>query len=543
MPPPPAEPRARALSKTMVGFAPGPATEPTPNDATPAPQPTHAHSLAQTTLGLGLDPIDVQFESQAQPPAKTARFSGTMIGLPARAGDPGARPAPGNSGRPLGGTLLGVARPGIAPTGDVLPPDARGFSTTPGMAGSPFLQADSSAPPLARESTPPGSQRLSASPPTRAKAIWFLVGILGAAALGAGIAWLTRPGFSVRVSRFETTAEGGDFIVLECKECPPQASIRIGNATAVLKAGQARLSAGRKLAVGQNQLDLLVAAPGNEPEKTSISVPVAFRVDTSLKELMTENPRALVQVSAPADARVQIQGQPVPLSRGIATLEVPLGPERAGFSDVAEHVEKIVPIIVEREGRPKTTEARVSAWVVPLHLSSPADGHVLSGGPVTVSGRTVKNAKLNVGNLDVEADLEGEFSVVIDKPTPGPLTIRAREGQSIGRSGTITFSSEETRSAELVPFVSWKSGASVRLEGTVVETRPGHGTRVVLDVFDACGTPPCLASVAYGEPVGLEPGSRVTATGTIISATPPRLLASSLGASSKNSSDQRKKTR
>lgn len=539
-PPEEAPPKARPLSKTMVGMAPGLPAEESPERPNAHPSPAQPHSsLAQTVHGLGLAPVDVQFESEPQPQPKTARFSGTMIGLPARA-DGGPPLREGDRGRPLGGTLLGVARPGIAPAGDVLPPNARGFSTTPGMAGSPFPVSDSSTPPPGRESTPPGSRRLSASPPTRAKAAWFVMGVLGAAAVGAGIAWLTRPSYSVRVSRFETTAEGGDFIVLECKDCLAKSSVRIGNTTAVLEEGKARISAGKKLAVGPNQIDVLVAPPGGEPEKVSLSVPVAFRVDTSLKELMTESPRAIVRVSAPEGAKVQIQGQTVPLTGGVATLDVPLGDEASGFLGTAEHIEKVVPIVVERDGRPKATEARVSAWIVPLQLTSPAEDHVLSGGPLSVSGRTVKNARVSIGGREVVADLEGEFTLVLDNAKPGPLAIVAREAQSIGRRGTIHLRAEETHHPDALPFSAWRRGSPARIEGTVVEARLDHGTRVVVDVAGGCESPPCLASVAFGEPVSLEPGASISAIGTVVASSPPRLLASSLTVSGRSGPGQKK---
>src|SRR5690606_38322891 len=100
----------------------------------------------------------------------------------------------------------------------------------------------------------PASRLVTASPRTRSKALWFALGVVGAAAIGAGLAWMTRPSFAIRVSRFETTAEGGDFLVLECKECPPGSTVRIGGTTEPLSDGQARLSAGKRLAVGQNEV-------------------------------------------------------------------------------------------------------------------------------------------------------------------------------------------------------------------------------------------------------------------------------------------------
>lgn len=538
LPPPLTEapPRAAgraALSKTMVGIAPdlSSATQPVQEErkggATETERATGAiASLAQTTLGFA--PANVQIRADESRPV-TQRLGATMIGLPARSDLPNAEPHAGD--RPLGGTLLGVARPGIAPTADVLPPEARSFSTTPGIAGSPFHTAESAPPPEASSPPPtslePAARLVTASPKTRSKAMWFALGVIGAAAIGAGLAWMTRPSFPIRVSRFETTAEGGDFLVLECKECPPHSTVRIGAAIEPLTNGQARLSAGKRLAVGHNEVEVLLATRGRDAERLSLAVPVAFRVDTSLEELMSDTPRARIEVSAPPGAKVKIQDQPAPLMNGVATLDVPLGAMASGFADTAEPAPRIVPIEVERDGHTKTTEAHVSAWVVPLRMTSPADGHVLGGGPLLVSGRTVKNAKVTVGDRSVDANFEGEFSLILEKPKLGPLEIIARHPQSVGRRATMQLLAAETRSPSPLALADWKPGALVRAEGVVVEVRSDGGSRLVIDVEGGCTAPPCLASISYGEPVQLSQGARAAIIGTVVAQKPPRLLASS----------------
>lgn len=520
-----------ALAKTMVGIAPElpVATQAAPGGASAAPEkaPGAVPSLAQTTLGFA--PVNVQIRAD-EPRPTTQPLGATMIGMPARSDLPAAEPRPVE--RPLGGTLLGVARPGIAPSGDPLPPSARSFSTTPGIAGSPFRSPESAPPPELSPPRPaslePASRLVTASPRTRSKALWFALGVVGAAAIGAGLAWMTRPSFAIRVSRFETTAEGGDFLVLECKECPPGSTVRIGGTTEPLSDGQARLSAGKRLAVGQNEVEVLLTTKGRDPERIPLAVPVAFRVDTSLEELMSDTPHARIEVSAPEGAKVKIQGQEAPLTNGVAALDVPLGAMASGFADAAEPIDRIVPVEVERDGHTKTTEARVNAWAVPLRLTSPAEGHVLRGGPLLVSGRTVKNAKVTVGDQTVDANFEGEFSLILEAPKPGTLEIVAQHPQSVGRKATLHLEAAETRSAAPVALADWKPGDLVRAEGVVVEVRLDGGSRLVLDVEGGCPASPCLASVTYGEPVQLSPGSRAAAIGTVVTQKPPRLLASSL---------------
>src|SRR5690606_38314126 len=117
----------------------------------------------------------------------------------------------------------------------------------------------------------------------------------------------------------------------------------------------------------------------------------------------------------------------------------------SGFADTAEPIERIVPIEVERDGHAKPTEAHVSAWVVPLRLTSRAEGHVLRGGPLLVSGRTVKNARVSVGDLTVDANFEGEFSLLLETPKPGPLEVVAKHPQSVGRMATLHLEATETR--------------------------------------------------------------------------------------------------
>jgi hypothetical protein len=361
------------------------------------------------------------------------------------------------------------------------------------------------------------------------------LGLLAAAMLGALLAVVLPRAPELRVLGFVVGPDGRDRVRVGCTRCPPGTRLALRGVATALEAGQATLIAPAPLAVGANTLEVTLLEPGAQPQETSVSVPVAFRVETALEGLGASPPYALVVVAAPPGATVELDGQPVALADGRATLRVPVGAASEGEAPGVTEFRRDVVVRVRSGPLDKQTVARVRAPVTPLLLEAPAPGHSLKGGALAVEGRTLAGAAIEVSRgagpaRALQADARGRFAGTLGaSELPSALTVTARAPGHALRSVLLPLSRSPAPLGPAVSLATLAPGLAATLEGTVVESAVrGALTSVLLDVAAGCGSPPCLVRASYGEAVELAPGARARVTGEVRSVAPPLLRASAV---------------
>jgi len=492
---------------TMVGMPPRAVrAEALPPEAPKA-------DLGKTQLGYGA--------AVATPTPPAAGSSAAVSPAPAPAADAEARPV-------FQRTLLGIATPGIAPTGAGMPlrparPSEAGTTVAP---PAPTHHVPSVHPP---RSLPPSISARPTVHPLGLKPAWIGAALLGAAAFGGGLALLQKKTPRLVVTAFEVTADGADRLVVRCDDCKPGWRLKLGTQTIALEGGTARLEPPTRLSVGANHLQVvLLDAAGQSVGALDLTVPVAFRVETDLEGRHADPPFAEVVVAAPPGSQVSIDGQPLPLTDGRARRALVLE-EATGETSKVVPIAREVPVTVVAGSSTKRTVARVQTAIVPLELTTPGDGHVLSTGALTVSGRTLPGARVRVAVQEAVADKAGEFSLVLSAPGPGTLRVRAETDALVTRTATVELLSSRGAQAFVKDPATLALGANVEIGGRVVESRIAQGrTTALIETARGCAVPPCLLRVLHGQRVQLAPGQLVSARGQVLFLEPLTLRATEL---------------
>lgn len=526
----------------------------TPGSAKPA-------RLGRTVLGMpAFDPAahpDRKDLPAAPPPPERPppqpRPNATMLGMPSplaqnrpssQASDPTAPAERSPSGRrDFGKTLLGVAQPGIAPIHQeqppspppLDPPEKRGSPQPLPLAGdrpSPRQPAEVGQEIRLRGMVPNSSVNHPAATQRRSQVrplLLFMGAIVVAASIGALAAVLRPRPAEVTVAGFEASRDGADQVILECKACGADTTVRHGKTVASFEAGQATLRLDEPLKVGTNALELELE--GDRDETVQVRIPVAFRLDTDLAGRAAIPPYARIVVRVPPSARVEIGGHGVPVEDGTATERISFEEEARGQQATIRKITRQVPVLVETPNVEKNTTAELQVGITPLVLDTPAPFHVLSQGPLIVSGHTVPGAQVKAGDVSGTADEKGRFTLAIESPAAGDLTIVAVGKDMVGRYDKVELlSAPQSTTNSMTPssYTALAPGAEAAIVGSVVESRIVGGVTNAIVEVEGCTTPPCLVRLVHGEAKRLTTGDRVQATGLIREGEPPVMLAAQL---------------
>lgn len=525
-------------SPIVTGTAPAPAPETAPTAAQASPDPaaaTNRRAFAGTMMGM---PSPVVSEARARaepsPPAasgpggKAAALGQTMVGMGApvlmvpsagkatpSAQEPAGQEAhTGGQNRKFQGTLLGIARPGIAPS--------------PGNAPAP----PSASPPLP-QNTPPTtveprifSEHVDKPFPTT-RPLWknftmIAVGMAAAAAIGGTFALLSPKPVTVVVEEFAIDEQGNDQLKLKCEECPEGSELLLGEAKAPVSNKQAVITPQKALSLGRNELEFVLQINGELRDVKKVILPIAFRVLTKWTGLHENPPYAEISVAAPSGSKVTIGGKVAPVEAEKAVRRVDFAQETSGESAKVTPVDSVYDVIVTVEGKARETKAELKNGITPLTLTSPARVHQLGGKPVAISGRTAASAKIKIGDIEIEADEKGLFSHQLEAPKPGKIAVIASAEKFLSRRVEIELSQNAIEPTDAVTkFSDVAPGASVNLKANVIESRTAGGTtQALVEVENGCDAPPCLLRAVYGEPRKLSPNQAIRLTGTVAGGSP-----------------------
>lgn len=517
-------PQAGGLKRTMLGFAApapmapdvAPAGAPVPTETQPAGSP-----LSAPKLGLGGTLIYNPPPGTPEAPPLVARQSVPEPVEP-QPEPPPAGPAPLNTYQR---TMLGVARPGIAPLrpGSSDRPPARTVQQPPAPA------------PTAAMPVPPSGLSTNAVPkrsgfPRGGTVLTIVSGLLAVTAGVVAFLWE-----SPRPMRAEVALDdrGNEALALTCDDCVDGTAVSIGASKATFHSKKAQLPLSKPLEIGNNKQVVSVRRPGiGRDEEVVLTVPIDYRVRGVLTGLAEDPPKLKVAVQAMPGSSAIVDGRAVPLdATGKGEHSVDVSKELEGPADTILPFEKKLPYVVTPpNSEPHKGEVTLRFGIVPLRVEAPTEGIVVEGETFMLSGHTLKDGRITVGGRPITVDAEGRFAQLMNVSSVGETTIVVRAEAKDHAPRLVRVRVKRVRSLhdEAALFrqtavsdyatvaADPKKGEAIAFDGEVVEARlAGEVTILLLDVKKGCARQPCLARVVYGGRFETKKGAPVGAFGRL----------------------------
>lgn len=563
---------ARALVPGAEAGAPGGVSRTVPDAADEAapgrPGPTapgDSRSSMAHTMVVG---TPAAVASHVAPPQVPQAQGGTLLGQPVSAatvalgGARGALPAgalPAGAGG-ASGTLLGVARPGIAP---IAPGVDETVDDTPGLADEGTVNDTVDEPPrelgatlvpqraprapsprdmqLVRRQRRPAPEagarprkEAAPGPSRRALALVIAGGVLAVFAVLFVVFWPDPPPVTARA---RVDAGGRDVLEVRCQTCPDGTAVSVGEARATVTGGVAQIPLAAPLSVGDNRMKVAIDRPGKGRDETiAVSVGVAYRIRPDLATLQGERPTLQVVVEAMGGTEVLLDGKALSLSGGRAVEVVDVSDAITGPADEPRTLSRQIPYAVTPPDGPREQGVvSVSVGVVPLRIDAPGPSVVIDKESFVLEGRTAKGAQIFAGPHPIPVRADGSFAHVMNVSSVGAtqFEVRARmEGMAprlvkiavrrVDRLETAArdFAGQKPIGwAELAADPKAQLGKPVVLAGEVLEARrQGHATVTLLSVSPASGCKAagsCKARLVHGVQVAAQRGDTLTAYGRV----------------------------
>ncbi len=360
-------------------------------------------------------------------PAEPSGVGGTMLGVAI----PGIAPTGAGVSPPIpaepstaGGTMLGVAIPGIAPTGGSAGSQVpRSRVAHTALGEIPVLPAP--APYYDDVAQPAAPARVD----KRGVPIAVVVAIVaGLVLVGGVLIFLLKPGAPPITGQPRLDAQGNQVLHLVCENCADGTTITLDTTKATFKTKEADLPLAKPLEVGENNLLLKVDRPGTgRDEEVKLSVPLGFYVRADLSSIGAKPPVITVLVAATPGTTVTVDGKPLALDaagKGAYALDVTSDTE--GPTSDVRIIDKKIPYVVTPKGsapQSGTVSARIAA--VALRLDEPSLHAVVDTGGFTLAGQTVAGATLSIDGQPAAVEADGSFAIA--RPTsPGDTAVEIR---------------------------------------------------------------------------------------------------------------------
>jgi hypothetical protein len=555
-----------ASQKTVMGLAAPFGEAPLSAAAAAATGQTQVSGTpSRASAALGYDPL-----------TDPDRAAATVVDVPsfALADVPGlAAPPSGATGSHR--TLLGVARPGIAPLKPGIAKsspepqaDPPGYAPMQELGATqhlPDLRArfaaqDKKIPPPAPSSNagkhPLGQRRFdkapkledkvgrrvrkAASKSSRRGLYVVLAGVvLAAAAVVVALIWPNPPPLRAQVR----AADGGaEVLDVTCESCPNGTVLSLRDEQATVQGGRATLPLSAPLAIGDTSLRVSVDRPDRGRDETvTLPVRVAYRVRPDLTTLDADRPSIQVVVEAMEGSRVSLDGEDVPLREGRAIKSIEVSKDLMGTNgDAGAQLARKVSFIVEPpDGAEEKGVVAVSVPVLPLTIDAPGRAVVTDKPTFQLAGRTLPGAEIVVAGRSIGVAKDGAFSQTMNVSSVGAtqIEVRARmlgRAPRLARLGVERVSSLETAAQEFVKKgavtydtvsrdVAAAVGQLAAIEGEVLEVKaqPPVTVMIVSATSAACpdgdaSTRRCLVRLVQGRSdLEVERGAKIRAFGVV----------------------------
>lgn len=555
-----------SAKKTLLGIA-APFSDP----RAPAPAAdTRQHTqLAGTpagkaAVGLGFDPL-----------TDPERAAATIVDVPVFGGFPEAPPTGLKSAQR---TLVGVARPGIAPLRPgvpktPLPPEEepppsyrpleelgatmrigpelrRSVDAAQNQARRPAPAPEPSSPGVKH---PLGQRRLDRVPMkkiereaakqrARSRRGLYMLGaalLIAVSAVAVALLWPSAPPLKAQVRAGEAGAEVLD---LTCESCPDGTVLKLRDAEGTIKGGRASIQLPAPLAIGDTTLRVTVDRPDSgRDESVSLVVRVAYRVRPELGTLDGDKPSLQIVVDAMPGSTVTLEGEEVPLREGRAARSIDVSRELTGQSGEAsaQLSRKVSFVVTPPDGEQEKGAVAVTIPILPLTLEAPGRAVVTDKSTFVLAGRTLPGAEIVVAGRSLGVTKDGTFTQTMNVSSVGTTQVEVRARMAgraprLSRFGVKRVTSLESAAEEFMkesplgyeavaesPGADSLQGKSVALSGSVVDWRvQGSTTVMVVDVAPpACkakGDKRCLVRLVQGRAdLSVSNGTKLRAFGTL----------------------------
>ncbi|WP_165374343.1 MULTISPECIES: zinc ribbon domain-containing protein [Sorangium] len=444
-------------------------------------------------------------------------------GLAAR----GPAPPPGASR-----TLVGVARPGIAPLAPGAPadpapdPDLEARYQPAGELGATIAPMRFRAPELRNPVLMRPhrlKQRLAPAPPQRrarsSRRAVVVVAAGGVLALGAVLFALLWPSAPPVTARARADAGGREVIELRCDSCPDGTAVSIGEGRATIAGRVAQIPLASPLSVGENHMKVAIDRPGRGRDETvGVSIHVAYRIRPDLGTLQGERPSIQVVVEASKGTQVTLDGKEVALASGRAIESIDVIEAVTGLSDETKTLSRQVPYTVAPPDGPREQGVvSVAVGIVPLGIEAPGPSVVIDKESFVLAGRTARGAQLFAGAHPITVRPDGTFAHVMNVSSVGATQFEVRakmQGMApriakiaVRRVDRLETAAKEFAGRNPIGYVELAAGGKdvigkpIALTGEVLEARrQGYSTLILLSMPRTSGCKQAGAAAASAGP-------------------------------------------
>jgi len=433
--------------RTMLGM---PATDLPTSGAPPAAMP---HPAAAPVQSAAQGPMSGQgqpapainpnlMQSGALAPAQRTMLGVAIPGIAPTGGAAGA-PGPQVDPRNLAskqGTMLGVAIPGIAPThshtAEMPMPQAAVLAAQAGRPMPSQVQhtalgiAAPVLPPVVPAPAPLHDEPLPEAPIVQKKGgvpalavvgiLIVLVVVLG----GVGAFFALRGGAPITAAP-QLDETGRESLKITCPSCPDGTVVALGASSATVSASAAVLPLPAPLSIGENELAVKIDRPAaGRDEEVKVHVPVAYRVRADLSTLASKPPAITVRVEAAPGTEVAIESKPLALdAQGKGFYAIDLSKETEGTGDSKTFERKIPFTITPKNGKAEPGELTARTAILPLAIDAPGLRLFTDKGSAAVIGQTKPGSTLTIDGATAPVDAKGAFGVRVELPASGEKTL------------------------------------------------------------------------------------------------------------------------
>jgi hypothetical protein len=500
------------------------------NPQAPASAPTSASPQSPKRTLIGTAPVALMTHGHGGTQANVNPIgSGTRVGgSPLQGNPPSSNPgfsAP-SSGGPAGAanhqqTMLGVARPGIAP----LHPGEAKPSGNPPL--DPALgEIIDSTPPEAPEDTTPWRVPTSAL---------VLVGVCSALVLGAVVFSVLYDSPKPLSASAAVDEQDRDVLTIVCDNCAEGTTAALGSTKIKLNSGGGILPLQEPLILGNNVFKIGLERPGmGRDEVVRVTVPVQYRVHADYSGLNQDPPEFGATFLVRPGMKVQVGDDEVELDEtGRGSYGFDLTKRLQGVDpNVRQVSEELVYSIAVGEGEPERGRIQLHAGVVPLWLEAPGLRTVLDGDRFKLAGKTVKGGSVSVEGQPIVVDAEGHFDQMMSVDAVGETTIvlraqapdlaprwvqlRIKRVEDLKKEAELFRQTGTDQYGSYAQNIGTKVGMAVVADGIVEQSaQDGQTTMILLDAQNGCKQGPCLVRLVYGGALDLKPHTKLSAFGRI----------------------------
>lgn len=500
-----ARPAAPKFSSTMMGVAPPPiASSPAAAPADVAPS--------------GGEPANLSATLPLAPPVETHGATAPL-------------PKPPAALNPANKTMMGIARPGIAPLNPGVAKPAAPSMNTATMESFP------SPPPPPLPALPTLSPTNSQQPQEGRRTSWLAALALGGALVllaTAAAAFFLLKGAGPIEARAVLDAEGHEQLELRCGGCKDGDQIRLNQTVAPFRGGKALLALPGGLKIGETRFEFELLRQGARKEThVALSVPLEYRVRADESGLNAPEPHLSVRIEAVPGTNVTVDGHPVTLTGGKGSYDIPVGDELRGLEPNVKKLERRLPYRITPPGSAgENGEVTFQIGVTPLTIQAPGDSIVIEGATFLLAGRTAKGAALTVSGRAIGVEADGRFTQNLSISAVGESNVLVRASAPEQAPRTFSFrvrrvaslkdEARALRSSALQSYATVVSAADgaklglVAFDGTVSDVGGDEFTTLLLlETESGCRAAPCLTRVIHGARLNLKSGERVSVFGKV----------------------------